>query len=187
MARFSTSLALLQHQARLMAAIELKAKAMHKEFVLKTMVREYVVRLSGTTTTRELTNAGHPFARKRVSKRGYARYRNPNVKGRRLTEKVSGRNVGAAASFPLLPINAQSRRLMRSLRARAATAPPSGQSYELGFTTPYAEFILAKDGTSKMVARGYQQEIKKVREKRNKDLQRELKLMILKASATGRV
>lgn len=184
MARFATSLALLQHQTRLMAAIELKAKAMHKEFVLKTMVREYVVRLSGTTSTRELANAGHPFARKRVSRRGYARYRNPNVKGRRISEKL---NMGAAASFPLLPINAQSRRLMRSLRARTATPPPGGQSWELGFTTPYAKFILSMNGTSKMVSRGYQQEIKKVREKRNKDLQRELKLMILKASATGRV
>jgi hypothetical protein len=164
--------------------VEAKAKKMHQEMVRKAAIHVQAELLSGTTSTRELTNAGHPFARKKLSRRGYRRTRDGFAKGARMSEKM---RLGAGASFPLLPINKQTGRLAKSARIRAVTPPPGGQSWQLGYTAPYAPFILGPRGTRKMVGRGFQRAKKKIDTRLNKQLGHDIRLMTLRAAVTGRV
>lgn len=186
MATFTHPMQHLAHQTRLSGAILDKAKKMHTDMVIL-MAKEATALVLGGITTEELTAMGHPFARRKLSRRGFSRTRNPNVKGRRLSEKVAGRNVGAAISIPLLPINAQNGRLRKSLRMRSVPPPPGGQIWELGYTTPYAKYVLGRNGTSLMVARGFLQQMEKIGNRRKKLLQHDINLMILRASKTGKV
>lgn len=103
--------------------------------------------MSGTISTQTLRRLGHPFGRGR----------------RRATAKVkrAGRTVGRVrgsvrGKAPLLPINAQTGKLRRSLRASV-----HGGEHRLTVNTRYAKFVLGKGGTTKMVDRGFDAYMKK--------------------------
>lgn len=89
---------------------------------------------SGTTSTKTLRQAGHPFGR--------------GASGAQRGGKTKGRR-----RFPLLPINRQTGKLQASRFLQG----PSGSErvYRLGHAAPYARFVLNPQGTKKMVARGY--------------------------------
>lgn len=184
MARYTNPLALLSHQQKLFAKVNEKARGMHLAAV-RDNAKQATLLVSGTTSTAQLRNAGHPFARRKMSRRGYARTAEPGNRTSRMSEKL---RMGAGQAFPLLPINRQSGRLRQSLRMKGEPSGiPHGQTLSLGFTAPYAKHILAKPGTKRMVARGYVQAMAKASKKRNNQLEAELRLMILQAAVTGRV
>lgn len=183
MSRFTNPLALLAHQKKLFAKVNEKAKAMHVSAV-RDNAKQATKLVSGSTSTQELRNAGHPFARRKLSKRGYARTKEPGNRTSRMSEKL---RMGAAQAFPLLPINRQSGRLRNSLRMIGqASGIPHGQTLGLGFTAPHSKYVLGSKGTRKMVSRGYTQAMAKISKKRNKQLEHDLRLMILRAAATGK-
>lgn len=182
MARFTNPMDLLRHQTGLMRRVEAKAKAMHRAHVRKVATVVVAELLSGSTTTAQLRRMGHPFGR-RTSKRGYQRFADKKT---RVSVKTTGRNAGAGVGIAKLPINRQTGDLVRSLRMRAVPGASAAQSLELGFIAPYAKFVLAKKGTRRMVPRGYQAAKKKIDNRLNKELQRDLRRMILTAAVTGK-
>lgn len=60
---------------------------------------------------------------------------------------------------PLLPINVQTGYLLHQLKKTGPKGPD--QVYQITNAAPYAAFILGPNGTKKMVARGFSQEIGK--------------------------
>ena len=182
MARYTDPYALVRAQKSLFAAVEARAKVLHRRMVVEIAKTVTADLLSGTTTTKELRNAGHPFARRKLSRRGYSR--TSEKRGHRLSEKVS---MGYGQAFPLLPINKQTGRLARSMRLVGAIAPSSAQALSLTMTAPYAPFILGPKGTRRMVARGFQAAKRRIDKKANTKLQHELKRMILAAAVRGRI
>lgn len=98
---------------------------------------------SGTTSTATLIRMGHPLGR-----------------------RLGGRKRG---SLPTLPINAQTGKLRGSWRRYKVDL--SGKTYyDVIPTVPYAKYVLAVGGTTKMVARGFWREMRKRWRKRNFDL-----------------
>jgi len=85
--------------------------------------------LSGTVTTAELRRMNHPFGRLPSARpRGY---------------------------LPTLPINEQSGTLLASMRVNRVRLADGSWSREIGFTAPYAKYVLNPDGTKRMIPRGF--------------------------------
>lgn len=174
-------MALLSHQQKLHAATIAKAKVMHRDAVRGLASEVHAELLSGTTSTNELRRMGHPFARRKLSRRGFER---TALKGRRRLSVHVRSGVGIA--IPKLPINRQTGELARSMRMRAVPNGSASQELQLGFTAEYAKFILGEKGTRRMVARGFQAAKRKLDTRMNKRLSRDLKLMILRAAVSGK-
>lgn len=138
-------------QAKRLALVPQIAKRLHTRLTLH-MLRHGAELTAGSITTAELRAAGHPFARRKLSRRGFLRER--VGRGQRL---VSRHSFGQ--SFPLLPINRQSGKLQRSLSVRVNRATATEQDIAFHATAPYAKYILAPGGTRLMVARGFRQEM----------------------------
>lgn len=184
MATFTNPMALLAHQTVLFAQVQEKIKKTHLKAVRGIEEDVRVSLLSGPIKTRELRNMGHPFARRKFSARGFTRER---LKGKqRLSTKDVGRNAGAAIAIPLLPINRQTGELAKSAAILRFPAGPGGQELRLAYRAPYAKYILAEKGTSKMVSRGFQAAKKKIDKRHNKALEFEIRRIILNAAASGR-
>lgn len=116
--------------------------------------------LSGTTTTRELIRQGHPYARKTGP---VARYDPRGATRNQL------RRGGRGTARPL-PINAQSRRLINSLRRYKTRVPGALSAERVGFDYTAAGrslFVLSPAGTTRMIARGFWNELKSRWKKRN--------------------
>lgn len=112
---------------------------------------------SGRVSTRTLRKLGHPFSRS---------------KAKRFKGGVKARV--ASLGVPRMPINRQTGRLQRSLKM---TRVPGGiQSYRLEFLAPHAKYVLAQQGTRKMVARGFWTEARKKWQSRNRRLYYEMRL-----------
>jgi hypothetical protein len=100
---------------------------------------------SGTTSTRELTQAGHPFARARGANRFGGRGRG---------------TVSLMRSYPLVPINEQSGRLRRSWRIFRRRDPEKGSvAFQLQNIAPESKYVLAPGGTARMIDRGFWNEL----------------------------
>ena len=95
------------------------------ERLVEDMKKDAIVLASGPYTARDLRDMDHPYARRHGS-----------------------------PLLPLLPININTGRLLRSMRVfrRRTTA---GTIWQLQYMIPYSKFVLAPDGTTYMFARGY--------------------------------
>lgn len=85
--------------------------------------------LEGTVTTKQLRRMNHPYGRL------------PSAKPRGV--------------LPALPINKQSGGLIESMEIRRVRLAEGGYAREIGFTAPYAQYVLAPEGTKYMIARGF--------------------------------
>lgn len=184
MAKYTDPMALLRHQATLFDAVSRKRNAMFAAFV-RERADEQLTMLSGSISEQELRNMGHPFARRKVSRRGYertsaAQYR----KGYRMSEQ---RRTGFAASAPLLPINRQSGGLYRSQQIRFVRGQMYSQQATVGYGASYARYILGPKGTSRMVNRGFVQWRRKADDRAKKRLIHDINAMQLRAAVQGRV
>jgi hypothetical protein len=174
---------------RLFKETQDKAKAMHRKAV-REIADEVAAQVSGPLKAKDRRRLGHPYARRKFSKRGFERTgpRTHGIKGYRMSARLRHGQPTVAAAVPLLPINADTGRLRKSLRMRAAPPKdPSGQVLQLGFTAPYAKHVLNPKGTKRMVARGFQKWKAGVDRRKNRELTHELKRMILRAAVHGKV
>jgi hypothetical protein len=104
--------------------------------------------LSGGVSQAELNRRGNPFGRKRGRS-------TQNIKrGGRVVQQV--RTVRGKSLTPLLPINAQTKKLRNSIRIRRR-----GGGTELLVATGYAAFVLGNGGTKFMVDRTFQRHMDK--------------------------
>lgn len=95
------------------------------EHLVEDMKQDAIVLASGPYTERDLREMDHPYAR---------RHGNPLL--------------------PLLPININTGRLLRSMRVfRRKTM--AGTIWQLQYMMPYSKFVLAPEGTLYMFPRGY--------------------------------
>lgn len=91
----------------------------------------------------------------------------PTGRRRQLTARQR-KARGLAGAVPLNPINVQSGDLLRGVELRRAQAA-AAQAFDLGIEdVAYARYVLAIGGTSKMVGRGVQAELKRRFGPRNK-------------------
>jgi len=135
MATFTSAKALAAHQQN-RAAKAKRSLLIGSAEVAAEMKQEAIRLTSGGVSSEQLRREGHPFGRSFTGTR---------------------RQRGTRAR---LPINAQTHRLQRSLRVfRRLTT--QGVSWQLQFTAPYAQYILAPGGTKTMVARGFWAAIRK--------------------------
>lgn len=116
------------------------AMAKMADAVGKDVLTEAKAKMSGNIKTATLKKAGHPFGHKR---------------GRKWSQNRRVR-LSAGGAFPKLPINEQKGTLKRSTRLHRTRFGGKVSS-----SADYAKFILAKDGTRKMVARGYDQHMQR--------------------------
>ena len=93
--------------------------------------------VSGTVSSAELRQDGHPYGRAPAS---------PNARGRQIGPQRS--------SLPVLPINMDSRQLVES----AFIHPEGDARWSLGFDSAHA-IVLIPGGTKNMVARGFWAEL----------------------------
>lgn len=91
---------------------------------------------SGSISSTALRQAGYPFARRHASKK---RLRRPK----------------AFSAYPLTPINFQTGNLQRSYFGHYTEQGPDTWTWEIGFSAPYAFFVLNPDGTKYMVPRKF--------------------------------
>lgn len=121
-------------------ANNLKAEAMKPAIALA----------SGNISTKQLTDAGHPFARRNRLSSGRLR------RGRTREIRQARKNIGRIAK---LPINRQTGALQRSMEIRVKSTK---DSWKLFFYTdhPHA-VVLTPQGTRYMIARGFVEELTK--------------------------
>lgn len=104
--------------------------------------RQEMIRLtSGTVSTNILTALHHPFGRKAPARKG--------LRG------------GQRGTMARLPINRQTGDLQSSLFDAFSRNGQNEMMWDLGFSIPYASFVLAPGGTRYMVARGFWNELAK--------------------------
>lgn len=132
MATFRSAAELAKHQRsrarKVRRSLDVGSKAVAEE------MRKEAIRLtSGTVTTKQLREMGHPYARRRTGTRRRGRQR---------------------GTLPRLPIHRQSGRLQKSLRVFRRMSS-RGISWQIQFTAPHSPFVLAPGGTENMVARGF--------------------------------
>lgn len=153
---------LVRYQMERFAAMGSDIQQIHREMV-RGVVEDHVTYTGGTLSAQDLARLGHPYARRagglgsrgairnasRYAGRGLSGWETKGGKWTRST-RTQIRRGGAMSG---LPINQNTGRLRRSL----FVAGPSGSNHEyrVGFRIPYAAFVLAPGGTSKMVARGF--------------------------------
>jgi hypothetical protein len=184
MARYTDPMQLLAHQKDVFKQVQARAKAMHKQMV-RDVADEVTAQVSGPLTKVDERLMGHPFARRRISKRGFERTgpRSHGIKGHRMSSRS-----GAGVAVPLLPINVTTGKLRGSLRMKAAPhSDPAGQVLQLGFTAEYAKYVLSPSGTKKMVARGFQKWKRGIDRRHSRQLAHDINLMALRAAVDGRV
>ena len=186
MARYTDPAQLLAAQQHKLARVEANAKAMHLGMVRDIEKRVRVELLSGTTSTQELRNAGHPFARRRHSRRGFTREAMKG--GMRLSSRGYGKGTrlatrGVGLAIPKLPINNQTGELIASAAILRIAQPSGGQDVRLAYRSPYAKFVLAEKGTRIMVARGYGAAKRRIDREENRRLQYAIRLMTLTVAA----
>jgi len=154
MGKYTSGKALADAQKRKFGLITKAWRVQHKKTAYS-LSREFLALTSGTVSSKELARRGHPFGRRR----GRITLTAVNtMNGRKV--KYRAHKTKSITPTPLLPINRQSGRLQRSLRI----IPEGGvglQSFRIQFTAPHAKFVLAKGGTKRMVARGFQTEMRK--------------------------
>lgn len=143
MALHTDARSLLRAQGKRFAKVRERMIAEH-ESMTKDMVIDARDLVSGGIKTPILKALGHPFGR-----------------------RASGRKRG---KLPLLPINVQSGRLRASLRRTKVSSGGNSRAYDVKFDAPYAKYVLAVGGTTRMVGRGFWRELKKRWKKRNFDL-----------------
>lgn len=181
---YTDPMALLRKQETLFAAVEHKVRGMHREFVVREAEAFKREILSGPITTKELRRMGHPFARKRMSRRGFERTAMKG--GQRLSVKMRHGVVPTVGiAIPRLPINKQSGRLRSGVRLNPVSTHPL--SYEIGVgQVPYAKYILSPKGTKKMVPRGVKAAQLKRAKAANKVFSAQLSHYTLTAAVRGR-
>lgn len=96
----------------------------------------------GSVSSRELRAMGHPFGRTGAFQRGQTRAGRRGRFGPQFTTRGVLRP---------LPINRQTGRLYAGIRMVQA----GSDAWEISSSAPYARYILAPEGTSKMVGRGF--------------------------------
>jgi hypothetical protein len=195
MARFTNPWDLARHEEATFEEIKRRARSIHTGGVVKIAKDAAGQLLSGDISTKEFRAAGHPMARNTLSRRGFRRTRDPFRKGRgQMSEKVRGRHAGAAVGFPKLPINEQTGALKRSMRVvgeidtgrliqEYGSGQPASQMLRIGFVQAYAAYVLRKGGTRLMVDRGYQAAFARIEKKRNTEMERDIRLMVLTVAA----
>lgn len=156
MAAYHSADALKAAHARKFGLIERAWRVEHQKLAYD-LAKEMRYLVSGTISAKELRRRGHPFGRGRgrVSMTLFS-----DAGGAPSKRKYRAHKTRPVIPTPLLPINTQTGRLARSLRI----IPEGGiglQSFRLQFTAPEAAFVLARGGTRRMVARGYQTELKR--------------------------
>jgi hypothetical protein len=112
----------------------------------------------GSLTTAQLRRMGHPFGRTSGPGSGTL---GRGIQGKKSRFKGAGQKgqVTAKGVVQPLPINNQTGKLRDSFFLNGPTG--RNQVYDMGFAAPYAKFVLSPTGTTKMVARGYFEFIKK--------------------------
>lgn len=184
MARYTDPNAIVAKHQALARIVPQKAVEIHTkrtQEISRIVIREL---MSGPYKEKDLRNMGHPYARRRMSRQGFQRERLKG--GRVLSTKVRGNFAGAGISVPLLPVNKNTGNLVNSaavLRIRAASGE---QTYTLGFRASYAKYVLSKTGTKRMRARGWQAAKARIDKRENRITEEMIRLMILRAAATGR-
>ena len=153
---------LVRYQEQRFAAMSDDLVQIHREMV-RGMVEDHQTYTSGTLSAKDLSRLGHPYARRaggagsRGAVRNASSYSGRGLKGWQTTggrwAQTVKPQIGRAGAISGLPINRNTGRLQRSL---FLTGPVGKKhEYRVGFTAPYAGFVLAPGGTSKMVARGF--------------------------------
>ena len=153
MATFTSAITLAASQKRRTGLVVAAVRLEHKKLAQR-MADRMIDLASGTISSAELASRGHPFGRKK-GRITLSLYSQGMQKQRYRAHKTR-----PVTPTPLLPINRQSGRLIRSLRI-IPEHYTGGQSYRVQFTAPHAKFVLAAGGTKSMVARGYRTEIRK--------------------------
>lgn len=184
MARYTDPAQLAAKHKHLAVAIPKKAAEIHLRRTREIADRISRELMSGPYKRKDLQRMGHPYARIRRSVRGYQRERLKG--GYVLSTKVRGRNAGAGISVPSLPINQDTRELVKSLAILRITSG-GNQDLRVAFRAPYAKFVLSEKGTKRMRARGYGVAQRRINKEENRRTEYEIRLMILDAAATGRV
>jgi len=186
MARYTNPRQLLAKQKAMIPKVEAKAKEIHLKAVRDTEkeIREKL--LSGPLSPEDERRMGHPYAKIRMSRRGYRRERLKG--GKVLSTKMVGVNTGAGISVSLLPINHQTGDLARSAAIlRFPVANSGDQELRLAYRSAHAKYVLAKPGTRYMRARGFQTKQREISVRIKRESEYAIRLMILNAAATGRV
>ncbi len=143
MATFSDPKALLRHQTKRFAKVQAELVIEHEKMV-QAMRSEAIGLTSGNVKTKTLRKLGHPFGK-----------------------RASGRKRGR---LPALPINAQTGKLRASWIKTKLLGAGGKIHYDLTNKAPYAKYVLSLGGTTKMIARGFWRELRKIWRKRNFDL-----------------
>jgi len=115
-------------------------------------VRDTQRLLHGTIKTRQLRQMGHPYAAALWLKRDSAKPRKQAV------TRAIKRILGKGGKANLLPINKQTGRLVAS-QYLMQSRDKEGEHYEYGFKIDYAQWVLARQGTTKMRRRGFWREV----------------------------
>jgi hypothetical protein len=144
----TSSSSLLRAQVERFRKFEGTVTELHEEMVAAG-VADHKELTSGSIPTETFIALGHPLGRT-----GAGRMRGISDLARQAL-KFRG-------SVPLLPINRQTGDLQESLKVEGPIG--SDKRYIVGFTAPYAPFVLSPTGTRLMVPRGFFQEL----ERRNK-------------------
>lgn len=142
MATFRDPKALLRAQGARFARIQADLEIEH-EALAKDMKSEAIGLTSGTVSTSTLERLGHPFGR-----------------------RASGRKRGR---LPTLPINKQSGKLRAGFRIYKISLQGITHRDVMNIV-PYAKYVLAIGGSTRVVARGFYRELRKIWKNRNFEL-----------------
>lgn len=162
MGRFGKASDLARRQQSRFAAVHMTAIEGHRDIAIQGL-QDYRELTSGRLTKRQTRGA---FARGQSPAKS-----TPTGTRRRLTTRQL-KNRGLKGAIPLLPVNVQSGRLLRSMRLRQV--PGGVQSFVVGPTSAAGRsmFVLTPGGTRRMVSRGVHDEVKRRFRARNLAWQR---------------
>lgn len=181
MAKYTDPMALLAGQKRQMDAALLAVEAVQARAV-REVVDHSDDLLKGTVSTAQLRRMGHPFSRRKfasLSKGARAAARSQRHQRGRWELRGSGRG-----NVPLLPINRQTGRLLRDQSLSGAKIGLGRTRWVHRRLAPYAGFVLGPKGTSRMLARGYSQELDRRWKRIQKQAIHDMNLAVLRAATT---
>ena len=161
MGRYSNPVALHDAQVARFARLDMDARRGHQDLAIQGLA-DMVQLTGGRLSKRDLRRMGGPYARGSSDPKS-ALFSKARGSTRRIVAK--GRKVRQPA--PLLPINAQSNRLRRSMRLTRVSG--GTQAFAVGPDASAGRSInvLKPGGTKNMVARGFWEEVRKRWKARN--------------------
>lgn len=115
--------------------------------------RDFLALTSGRIPEKTLRAMGHPFAKQGVKIQGAERgLRLKDIKSKKFIKSGKKGQVTRKGVVRRLPINRQSGALRRAIQLQYKGGPQ--RVFDLYSAAPHAKYVLALQGTSKMVARG---------------------------------